>query len=109
MRTLSGFLFCCGAVLLYFGLGMFLFSGEADALTAVLVKSGLVSIGALSLGAGGWLWFRAKQSDLSSLEPEKASGQSRQQIRRSLRNHILAFSSAGFLIVIVFILWILNR
>ena len=109
MRILSALLFLCGAVSLYFGVVMFVFfSGEADKVTAVLVKSSVVLTAETLLCISGWLWFRAKR-DLSIYQPEKAMGQSRRQIRRSMVNHIVVFSSTGPLLVILVVLSILNR
>jgi len=110
MRVLSGFLAFFGAVFLYFGLGMFaLFSGEADTTAAILIKGSLVPIAELLLCAAGWAWFRAKQSDLSVYEPEKALAQSRRQIRQRLAKHLVVFSSGGLLVVILVLVAILAR
>lgn len=109
MRILSGFLFFFGIVLLYFGLGMFAFPFEDNRVSTALLYGSLVVTAELLLCASGWLWFRAKRSDLSTFEPEKATAQSRSEVRRSLARHLIASSSAGFLLVMSFIVWILNR
>ncbi len=111
MRIVSGFLFFLGILALYFGLMMFLMlePNQADYRATLLLDSGSVLIGELLLCAGGWSWFRAKQTDLHLFEPEKALAQSRRQIREALSVHILTFALAGSGLVFFVVVGILNR
>jgi membrane-bound ClpP family serine protease len=110
MRILSGILFICGVVSLYFGMVMLLFfSGEAHWVNAVLVKSSLVLLAGLLLLASGLLWFRAKQLDLAAYEPERATAQTRSRVNRSMGLHMAAFFLAGFVLVSMVYVWLVNR
>jgi hypothetical protein len=109
MRLLSGISFICGVTSLYCGAAMLLFfSGEADRANALLIKIGLVTLGALLLSASGWLWCRARQPDLRS-DHENAAGLGYSGVPRSIGVHMAAFISAGFLLVGLVYVWLVNR
>jgi hypothetical protein len=109
MRVLSGISLICGITSLYFGAAMLLFfSGEADGVKALLIKISLVTLGALLLSASGWLWFRARQLDRRN-DPQNAAGQALIGLTRRRGVHMAAFISAGFLLVGLVYLCLLNR